>query len=140
MKKICFCLLTLIMFVSLVMPCFATGDNPLDGLSGKEITINQDKVTIPGLTDGNPTTTGQQNFWSRILTKYKSVIVGVAAVCTLTFVLIFVLNFTKLGQSAGNPQMRSQAIMGLIVSGIALACTGGIGLFFGFFYNALNGG
>lgn len=131
--------------VSVITPCFATGDNPLEGLKD-DIKIGDSSggsigVTIPGLNDkpqsgGN----GQKNFWDRILEKYKGVITGVAAVCTLTFLLIFILNFTKLGQSAGNPQMRSQAIMGLIISGIALACTGGVGLFFGFFYNALNGG
>lgn len=148
MKKVLLFLLTVVMSMSCVIPVFAVEDNPLEGLAEdkNQITVDKGEVTIVGLNDGNSnsspgvSTQGQQKFWTSILTKYKSVITGIAAVCSLTFLLLFILNFTKLGQSSGNPQMRSQAIMGLIVTGIALACTGGIGLFFGFFYNALNGG
>lgn len=69
-----------------------------------------------------------------ILGQYKTAITGVSGVLALTFVMLFLLNFAKLGKSAGNPQMRSQALTSIIWTGVAAACTGGVAIFFGFFY------
>lgn len=128
MKRI-FSMLLLIMmlFTLFTIPTHANGINNIDvTISGDELTVNA------GTTDN------AQKGWETILTQYRSVIVGVSGVCTLTFLLLFILNFTKLGQSAGNPQMRSQALLGLIWTGLACAGCGGVALFVGFFYNLLN--
>lgn len=76
--------------------------------------------------------------WSKLLEKYKSVITGIAGVAALTFLIFFIMNFAKLGASAGNPQQRSQSLMGIVWCGIACAALGGIAIFFGFFYGALT--
>lgn len=80
--------------------------------------------------EGTAATTG----WQQILNKYKNAITGISGVAALTFLVFFIINFSKLGSSAGNPQMRSQALLGIVWCGIACAGLGGIAIFFGFFY------
>lgn len=102
--------------------------------------------TIEVLTNGNTqgyvkvkdNTAGANFSWSDLLTKYKNIIIGISGVAALTFLIFFIVNFSKLGSSAGNPQMRSQALMGIVWCGLACAALGGIAIFFGFFYGALT--
>ncbi len=75
---------------------------------------------------------GKDGVWNRIFTEYKGIIVGITGIGTLTMVCLFIFNFMKLGQSAGNPQARSQALTGLLWTGIAAAGLGGVTLFVGF--------
>lgn len=96
--------------------------------------IDKVKVTIEGVTDRG---TGQQNFWSTILSEYRGIIVIVSGIATLTFILLFIVSFMKLGKSAGNPHERSNCITAIIVTGIATAGCGGVALFVGVFYNML---
>lgn len=79
---------------------------------------------------------GVNGLAEKVLTEYRTAIVGVSGAVSLTFLIFLLINFAKLGSSAGNPQMRQQAIMGIIWCGIACAGVGAIGIFFGFFYNA----
>lgn len=79
--------------------------------------------------------TDKVSAWNHVFTEYKGIIVGISGVCTLTFILLFILNFIKLGQSAGNPQLRSQALTALLWTGIAAAGCGGFTLFVGFSTN-----
>lgn len=123
-------LLVMMIFTLFAFPVYAT-DN---GVNAVTVGINPDGTLK---VDTGSSETGQEG-WTTILTQYRSVIVGVSGVCALTFLLLFILNFTKLGQSAGNPQMRSQALLGLIWTGIACAGCGSVALFVGFFYNLLN--
>lgn len=95
-------------------------------------TTNPIKVTLAGEAASG------QNTWSTLFDKYKNVIIGISGAAAVTFLAFFIVNFVKLGQSSGNPQMRSHALMGLIWCGIGCTCLGGIALFFGFFYNALT--
>lgn len=78
-----------------------------------------------------------ESAWTTLLTKYRGVIVGVSGVAAITMVVIFVVNFLKLGASATNPQARSQALAGLMWSGIAAAGLGAVSLIVGIFYNAI---
>ena len=98
------------------------------------LTIGTDgKVEIPeydGADGGAP--------WEKVITKYKKFIVGIGSVCTVTFIIFFILNITKLGASASNPTARSQALMGLVWTGIAAALLGTVTLWFGFFYKSLQ--
>ena len=52
-------------------------------------------------------------------------------------VVFFIINFMKLGSSAGNPQARSQALTGVLWTGLAAAGLGAVSIIAGFFYNAL---
>lgn len=82
---------------------------------------------------------GQTGVWNKIFTEYKGVIVGVTGIGTLTMVCLFIFNFMKLGQSAGNPQLRSAALTGLLWTGLAAAGLGGVTIFVGFSSNLLKG-
>ena len=108
---------------SIMAPIHAVGIDTLD---------IGDNYKIIGI-DNTGTTTGP----AKILAEYRNVIVGVSGVATLTFVVLFIINFIKLGKSSSNPQERSHCINSIIVTGIATAGCGGVLLFVGFFYNLL---
>lgn len=76
--------------------------------------------------------------WNTLLSKYRNVIVGVSGIAAITMVVIFIVNFLKLGASAGNPNARSAALTGLMWSGIAAAGLGAVSLIVGIFYNAID--
>ena len=81
---------------------------------------------------------GKEGVWNKIFNEYKGVIVGITGIGTLTMVCLFIFNFMKLGQSAGNPQARSQALTGLLWTGLAAAGLGGVTIFVGFSSNLLR--
>lgn len=142
MSRVMIIALMLFAIISSSIPTFAddtdtngTDVNSIDigyGLGKNGVSQNGKKANYSenGELTGALTTVG-----TKILGQYKMAITGVAAVLALTFVLLLLVNLAKLGKSAGNPQMRSQAITAIIWTGIAAACTGGVGIFFGFFYN-----
>ena len=100
---------------------------PGDGFSGFKTQINSDGkgITVVGI-DQNKTING-------FLGDYGKIITGVSAFVVITLSAVFMINVSKLGASAGNPQARSQAITGLLWTGIAIALVGGAGIIFGFF-------
>lgn len=71
----------------------------------------------------------QTTAWNKIFDKYKGVIVGFTGIGTLTMVILFILNFIKLGQAAGVPQKRTEALTGLLWTGLASAGLGGVTIF-----------
>ena len=81
---------------------------------------------------------GKNGVWNKIFTEYKGVIIGITGIGTLTMVCLFIFNFMKLGQSAGNPQQRSMALTGLLWTGLAAAGLGSVTLFVGFSTNLLK--
>lgn len=120
----------------------ANGNGGGDGIkplftNGKSFNYkNGNDFQIPGVTvNGGGKKAAQSNQWSTFLGNYKSQIAGISGAVSLTFLILFIISFSKLGSSAGNPHERQNAMMGIIWCGIACALTGGIGIFFGFFYN-----
>ena len=81
--------------------------------------------------------TGDSNQWNNLFSKYRTVVVGVSGVGAITMIVFFIINFMKLGSSAGNPQARSQALTGVLWTGLAAAGLGAVSIIAGFFYNAL---
>lgn len=81
--------------------------------------------------------TGDSNQWNNLFGKYRTVVVGVSGVGAITMIVFFIINFMKLGSSAGNPQARSQALTGVLWTGLAAAGLGAVSIIAGFFYNAL---
>lgn len=77
------------------------------------------------------------NAWQTLLDKYKGFITGIAAVGAVTMVVLFIIQFLKLGASAGNPSARSQALVGVLWTGIAAAGLGAVAIITGIFYNAV---
>lgn len=90
------------------------------------------ELNITGL-DGDAT-----NTWNTIFARYHGVIIGIAGVCTLTFIVFFIINITKLGGSTGNPNARSEALKGVLWTGIAAAACGSVTLIASLFWNALK--
>ena len=101
----------------------------------KEGDLYKASVSTEGMSSADKTSA-----WNKVFKEYKGIIVGVSGICTLTFVVLFILNFIKLGQSAGNPQARSQALTALLWTGIAAAGCGGFTLFVGFSTNLFRKG
>ena len=77
------------------------------------------------------------NAWNRLFAKYKTFIVGVSGVGAITMIVLFIIQFMKLGASAGNPQARTQALTGVLWTGLAATGLGAVTVVVGFFYNAL---
>ena len=75
--------------------------------------------------------------WGDLFTQYRGFIVGLSGVGAITMIALFIIQFIKLGASAGNPQARSQALAGVLWTGLAATGLGGVTIFVGFFYNAL---
>ena len=76
-------------------------------------------------------------FFGLAINKYRGAITFVSGMGAIAMIMFFILNFIKLGGSQGNPQERRKAVTGLIVSGIATACLGSVGLVVGLFFNML---
>lgn len=96
------------------------------------VSIESD-TSLGGTKDGE----GAQG-WKQIIVKYKSFIVGIAGVAAVTMVALFIFQFIKLGQSAGNPQARSQALTGVLWTGVAAAGLGSVALITSLFYNSIK--
>lgn len=134
-KKIIFCLILLsyLIFPISVYADTGTSKEPWEIKVSMEVTDGDDaKATIntTGLDSAN-----KADAWNKVFIEYKGIIVGISGVCTLTFVALFIINFMKLGQAAGNPQARSTALNALLWTGIASAGCGGFTLIVGFAYN-----
>lgn len=115
---------------------FATGGStPPTNNSGSipTVTVGTDGVTIGGA--GFDTTQGSA--WTQILGKYRGFIVGISGVAAVTMIVVFIFHFVKLAGSAGNPSARSQALVGLMWSGIAAAGLGSVSLIVGLFYRSV---
>jgi hypothetical protein len=76
--------------------------------------------------------------WNDLIKKYRKFIVGVSGIGAVSMIGFFIVQFMKLGASAGNPQARSQALVGVLWTGIAAAGLGAITTIVGFFYNAIG--
>ena len=64
------------------------------------------------------------------LTEYQTVITAFYAFAVITVIIIIILNVTKLAKAGDNPQERSEAIHGILVSGICFAILGSLGFVF----------
>ena len=155
MKRIAFFLMMIIIcMTSVFSPVFA--DPPADADGGtvidaagatQEIIYGDDKYVVEdsekagGMSLKLPDALnkenygGQKGFWEKILGEYRELITIISSIATLTFVLIFIISFVKLGNTAGNPQGHTAAMTGIIISGIATAGCGGVALITGVFYN-----
>lgn len=135
-KKVSFVGLFIILmslFISFVSPVvsFATGFD-----MGGNMTIQLDEnggVTV----GGNDFKTDRAEAWNNLLSKYQGFIAGISGIGTATMVVLFIVQFLKLGASSGNPNARSQALMGCLWTGIAAAGLGAVTLIVGFFYRAI---
>lgn len=111
--------------------------------------ISADAAGIPNVnfdSKGNMTVSGDgftqsggKSAWESLIEKYRGFIIGISGIAAITMVVIFIFQFLKLGASAGNPQARSQALVGVLWSGIAAAGLGAVTLIVGLFYRSIGG-
>ena len=73
--------------------------------------------------------------WTNILNEYNGIIKLLYGLFLLTCIIVFIINFVKIGGTGSNPQARQACMTGIIVSGIGTALLGGIGIFFQYAYN-----
>ena len=76
--------------------------------------------------------------WNTVFKKYRVVIVGISGVLTLTFIILFLINFFKIGAASDNPPERRKVLHGLLWTGIAAAGSGSVTLICALFWNALK--
>ena len=114
----------LMIFVTVIMLFFVA--KPIEANATVEI-VNNKVVLNTGFAD-------EDEAFSHIIEKYKTMISFFSAIAAITMVAIFIYMFTKLGTTAGNPQERQKCITGLIITGIAAALLGSVSLFVGLFY------
>lgn len=76
---------------------------------------------------------------SEILDQYKSLVMLFTGILTITCIALLIFNISKLSMAGSNDQARRNAIIGIMVSGIALSLFGGAGIVIGFFWNAFMG-
>lgn len=89
-------------------------------LSGLEVQLTSDG--LPVLDKFQNRDNLQQNSWNEFFYRYRNLLVGFSGICTLTFLAMFILNISKLGQTSGNPTERTKMLTGLLWTGIG---TGG---------------
>lgn len=140
-KNIYLGLLTLI-FMLLLFPqkVFASG---FTDIGDTVDTFKFTNSTESGLMDKTMhLDTGQKetesDFWNKIYSEYKGIILGISGIALLTFVMMFIVSFMRLAKSAGNPQERKQAQMALLWTGIGAALSGSVFMWVGFAYNLLK--
>ena len=80
----------------------------------------------------------KDSFWNLIYTKYKSLIVAISGIITMTFVVFFIRNVLSFTINADNPTERKKAITGLLWTGIGLALTAGLTVYLGYIFYALR--
>jgi len=74
-----------------------------------------------------------------VLTKYKTIVVGVAGLIDLFLIGVVIFRFIKLGNCPkDNANERRSAISALAISLFAVAVMGSLTLWYGLFFNALH--
>ena len=76
--------------------------------------------------------------WNTVFKKYRVVVVGISGLLTLTFIILFLVNFFKIGAASDNPTERRKVLHGLLWMGIAAAGSGSVTLICALFWNALK--
>ena len=97
------------------------------------VSMKDDKLDVSfGSTADN------KDIWTTIFNKSKGFVVGFAGLGTIIFLFFFIKNILAVGAASGNPQRRSEALMGVLWTGIAAAGCGSVTLITALFWNALK--
>lgn len=129
--------LVLMMVLSVIMSFGTAFADPVAD-NGQIPTIEVDENGIKFLGNTSFGSGNQDDTWNKILVQGRKFIIGVSGIGALVAIGVFIVSFMKLGSSAGNPQARSQALSGIMWSGIAAAGLGSVTLITGLFYNGLK--
>lgn len=125
----------------------ATTDSGSSDQDGETLDSNDikdvDEMSVKMDSDGKMTTSfddqsDSTKTWNTVFKKYRVVIVGISGVLTLTFIILFLINFFKIGAASDNPTERRKVLHGLLWTGIAAAGSGSVTLICALFWNALK--
>lgn len=130
MKKLIF----LALFASF---CFVIPVRACTGsLSDIEITMGDDGMIGLDEQEGNKGD-AKNKAWNEFFVKYKKFILGCSGFLTMTFILLFIICFAKLGKP-GDVRSRKEAFISICFTGIGAALFGAATLVFGLFYNSFR--
>ena len=106
----------LFIFLSIfsITPVFATDLTDIGNLVD-DFKFETDTSSSMSKTDMKLSKTAktEQQFWNEIYTEYKGVIIGISGLALLTFTIMFICSFTRLGTTANNPQAKKGAQIAL---------------------------
>ena len=125
-------LLILLTMVAMPTETYANGGTNGDLFEDFQVDVDSD-----GNVDISTKAEEGGSAWATLIEKYKMFIIGVSAVGAVTMVVLFIIQFLKLGASAGKASARSEALVGLLWTGIAAAGLGAVALITGIFYRAI---
>lgn len=111
---------------------FAETTQASDGLGINVEMGNDGGLSISGVENN------KEGSWNTLFQKYRTVISAILGLAALTMLVFFIMNLVKLGANSGNPQGRSQALFGILWTGLATAILGSLSLVVGLFYNAIK--
>ena len=124
-KKACYIflmfLIFLMMFNVVLVTAFFPGETRVDDEGNLTLSSNQEDGSMEGA-------------WNHFIRQYKNFITGLSGIGALTMLLFFIINFSKLGTHASNPNERQRIIGTLIFTGVSTACLGALSLIVGIFY------
>lgn len=97
-----------------------------------------DDVTL-SFDDGQLIVSGlmydDRDAWNIVFDRLQKLIIGITGIATFACVLGFVMQFIRLGVSAGNPAERERVIKGILWTGIGTVGCGAITFVFSFAFN-----
>lgn len=125
------------LFMMLTAPIQAHAESKGDDIGGVEVKVDSNgKLVISG--NENFSNGGTTSAWDNLFKKYRTFIVGISGIGAISMIVFFVIQFMRLGASAGNPSARSQAVVGVLWTGLAAAGLGAVTIVVGFFYNSIK--
>ncbi len=69
------------------------------------------------------------------LERFRSLGILLFSLASITAVLLLLFHITRLGAAADDPQARKRAMLGILISGVALSMLGGLGGLTALFWN-----
>lgn len=114
-------------FIIIPTNCYALHTGPMDNIHFDAQTTNDgEEGTIKLTTTGPGNINSETETYNMLFSVIKRFLLGISGMCLLTAVILIGWQFVKLGEDAGNPGKRAEALIGLKHQFIALAIVGSV--------------
>lgn len=100
-----------------------------------DISIDPSSIPDPDMSNDTQTLTKPLN---EFLARYKGFIMGFLGIASLTMVVVFLIQFSRLAATSGSPIERKKVVSGIIYTAIACGVLGSLTIFFALIYNSLK--
>lgn len=101
------------------------------GLDDVSIDLDEGRLVVSGVMHDD------KDAWNIVYDNIQQIIVGITGLGILICLLAFVLQFIRLGATAGNPAERERILKGIIWTGIGTVGCGAVTLVFSFAFNLI---